>query len=80
MYSVQSYWDKYRKQNMSAKQRLHKCSLMIENKRVAKCIAHMHITTELKAEWYYYEGQWKLSLLPLHQYICVCVSVSELIC
>ena len=28
----QRYWHKYRKQNMSAKQRIHKCSLMIKNK------------------------------------------------
>ena len=35
LYTVQSYWYKCRKQNMSAKERMegiHKCSLMIRNK------------------------------------------------
>ena len=32
VYSFQSFWHKYRKQNVSAKQGIHKCSLMIKNK------------------------------------------------
>ena len=40
VYSFQSYWYKYRKQNMSPKQRIHKCSLMIKY----KCDCQMHST------------------------------------
>ena len=32
MNSIKSYWHKYRKQNISAKQVIHKWSLMMKNK------------------------------------------------
>ena len=48
VYSSLSYWHKYRKQNMSAREGIHKWSLMIKN-IVSKCIVHIHITSELKA-------------------------------
>ena len=51
VYNVQSYWLNYRKQTVSAKQRIHKCSVMTKKDMVAKCIVHIHITAELKAYW-----------------------------
>ena len=44
VYSVQSYWHKYRKQNMSAKQIIHKWSLMIENNGSQMHSTPLHIT------------------------------------
>ena len=51
VYSVQSYLYKYRKQNMSAKQGIHKWSLMLKINMVVKCLEHMHITADFKAYW-----------------------------
>ena len=59
VYNFQSDWDKCRKQNMSAKQGIHKWSWRWRINVVAKCIVHRHITVELTAHW-------------LAKYICIC--------